>query len=181
MQRKVQEILKGEHGPQLVKVLIHEKEAGRFDIEWELDTNAYEHLTTEVFGKKVLVTSRDSWSSAEIISAYFGQNSVERVFKHLKNPYHNAVHPQYHWTDQKIRVHTFICLTGLLISQLLWKKAKDLGYTFSVESIIEMLSQIRKAELVTLTGLKGKPTKESQLEKMEPELEKLYEDLLSTF
>jgi len=181
VQEKVQEILQGEHGPELVKVLIHEKESGRFDIEWELDTEAYEQVTEEVFGKKVLVTSQESWSSAEIIAAYFGQNSVERVFKHLKNPYHHAVHPQYHWTDQKIRVHTFICLTGLLLSQVLWKKAKDLGYTFSAESLIDMLSQIRKAELVTLTGLKGKPAKESQLEEMEPELEKMYEELLSTF
>jgi len=181
VQEKVQEILKGEHGPQLVKVLIHERGSGRFDIEWELDKDAYEQLTEEIFGKKVLVTSRDSWSSAEIMAAYFGQNSVERVFKHLKNPYHHAVHPQYHWTDQKIRVHTFICLTGLLLSQVLWKKAKDLGYTFSAESLIDMLSQIRKAEIVTVTGMKGKPAKESQLEEMDPELEKMYEDLSNTF
>lgn len=181
VQKKVQEILKGEHGPQLVKVLIHEKGSGRFDIEWELDTDAYEQITEEIFGKKVLVTSRDSWSSEEIMAAYFGQSSIERVFKHLKNPYHNAVHPQYHWTDQKIRVHTFICLTGLLLSQLLWKKAKDLGYTLSAESLIDMLSEVRKAEIVTVTGMKGKPAKESQLEEMEPELEKIYKDLLSTF
>ncbi|MDH7579028.1 MAG: hypothetical protein QHH75_14715 [Bacillota bacterium] len=65
---------------------------------------------------------QDNWSDAEIIAAYHGQSNVERVFKHLKNPYHNGVHPQYHWTDQKIRVHTFICLTGLLLSQVLIKR-----------------------------------------------------------
>ncbi len=65
--------------------------------------------------------------------------------------------------------------------QLLWEKAKDLGYSLSAESLINMLSEIRKAETVTITGLKGKPAKESQLEEMDAKLEKLYEDLLSTF
>ena len=181
VQKKVQDILKGEHGPELFQVSIQETESGRFDLNWNLDFEAYEKITEEVFGKKILVTSRDSWSSAEIIAAYFGQNSVERVFKHLKNPYHNTVHPQYHWTDQKIWVHTFICLTGLLLSQVLWKKAKDQGYTLSVETLLDRLSEIRKAEIVTVTGTKGKTAKETLLEEMDPELEKMYENLLSTF
>ena len=181
VQNKVAEILKGERGPELLRVIIQGKGSGRFDIEWELDLNAYRRVTEDVFGKKILVTSQDSWSDEEVIAAYHGQSNVERVFKHLKNPYHNAVRPQYHWTDQKIRVHTFICLIGLLLSQVLWKKAKDLGYTISVESLIDMLSEIRKAEIVTITGLKGKPAKELQLEEMEPELKKMYEELLNMF
>jgi transposase len=109
----------------------------------------------------VLVTSQDSWSIEEIIASYNGSKNVERVFKQLKNPYHNAVQPQYHWTDQKIQVHTFIWLIGMLLSQVLWKKAKDLGYTISTENLIGMLSEVRKAEIVTVTGLKGKPARES--------------------
>lgn len=181
VQNKVTEILKGEGGQELIKVSIQDKGSGRFDIDWELDTDAYSRVTEEIFGKKILVTSQDDWSEQEIITAYHGQSNVERVFKHLKNPYHNAVHPQFHWTDQKIRVHTFICLIGLLLSQVLWKKAKDLGYTISVESLIDMLSQVRKADIIKVTGLKGKPTKETVLEEMEPELQEIYEKLLSTF
>ena len=181
VQTKVNEILKGERGPELIKVSIIDKGVGRFDIDWELDLLACLKVTEEHFGKKILVTSQDDWSDAEIVNAYFGQSNVERVFKHLKNPYHNTVHPQYHWTDQKIKVHTFICLTGLLLSQLLWKKAKDLGYNYSIESLIDMLSDIRKADIVTVTGLKGKPAKMSQLEEMEPELNKLYQELLGSF
>jgi transposase len=180
VQNKIQEILKGERGLELVRVSIQEKGNGRFDIEWELDSDCYHQVTENIFGKKVLVTSQDSWSNEEIIAAYNGQSNVERVFKQLKNPYHNAVQPQYHWTDQKIRVHTFICLIGLLLSQVLWKKAKDLGYTISPENLIDMLSEVRKAEIVTVTGLKGKPTRESQLEEMDPGLKKMYEELLNT-
>jgi len=124
-----------------------------------------------------LVTSRNNWSSEEIIAAYHGQSNIERVFKHLKNPYHHAVYPQYHWTDQKIKVHTFICLIGLLVSQVLWKKARDAGCSMSVENLIDRLTEIRKAEIVTVTSFKSKPKKATQLEEMDPELEKLYETL----
>jgi transposase len=82
------------------------------------------------------------------------------------------VHPQYHWTDQKIKVHTFICLIGLLLSQVLWKKARDAGYSMSVETLIDRLTEIRKAEIVTITSLKGEPKKQIHLEKMDPELQK---------
>jgi transposase len=181
VQSKITKILKGEHGPELIKVRIQDKGNSRFDIDWELDTSAYHKVIEEVFGKKILVTSQEGWSDAEIVSAYFGQSNIERVFKHLKNPYHNAVHPQYHWTDQKIKVHTFICLIGLLLSQVLWKKARDLGYNYSIERLIDMLSDVRMAEIFSITGFKGKPAKFSQLEEMEPELKKLYQELLAAF
>lgn len=177
VQKKVQAILKGERGPDLIKVTILEKEKGRFDLTWELDQEFYKWLTETYYGKKILVTCRDEWSNEEIIHAYNGQSNVERVFKHFKNPYHNAVQPQFHWTDQKIKVHTFICVTGLLLSQVLLKKAKDLGYTSSIETIINELCRVRQAEIVTVTGLKGKASKEVQLEEMDPELEKMYNDM----
>lgn len=180
VQDKVNNLLKGEHGPELLHVRIMDQGSGRFDIEWELDHLAYQSITSEVFGKKILVTSQDNWSENEIISAYFGQSNVERVFKHLKNPYHNSVRPQYHWTDQKIKVHTFICLIALLLSQLLWKKTKELGYSYSIETVLDKLTSIRKADIVSLTGLKGKPAKISKLEEMEPDLEKLYQSLLKS-
>ena len=179
VEKKVQEILKGERVPELVKVTILEKEKGRFDLSWELNNEFYQWLTKTYYGKKILVTCRDEWSSEDIIAAYHGQSNVERVFKHFKNPYHNTVRPLFHWTDQKIKVHTFICVAGLLLSQLVWKKAKELGYTSSIETIIDELSKVRQTEIVTITGLEGKAPKEIQLEDMEPELEKMYTDMVN--
>jgi len=48
----------------------------------------------------------------------------------------------------------------------------------SVETLIDRLAEIRKAEIVTITSLKGRPKKQTQLEKMDPELQKLYETLI---
>ncbi len=178
LEAEIKNILKGERGNLLLHFFITEISEGHFDIDWELDLDNYRWVTEDLFGKKILVTGRDSWSEEEIIAAYFGQSNIERVFKQFKNPYHHAVHPQFHWTDQKVKVHTFICLTGLLLSQALWKKAQEAGYSFSIETMIDQLTEVRQAEIVTLTGLKGKPAKEIRLEEMEPAVLKLYQELV---
>jgi len=177
IERKIKHILKGEKVNTIIKYSLFKNSDGCFDIDWQIDDAAYKWVTENLFGKKILVTCRKEWSEEEIIAAYHGQSNIERVFKHFKNPYHNAVHPQYHWTDQKIKVHTFICMTGLLLSQILWKRAINADICMSMENLIDKLSQIRKAEIVTITGLKGKPVKESQLEEMNPELQELYNAL----
>lgn len=173
---KVKAILKGEHAG-VIDGAVSGRAGGGHALSYGINSAVYRHLTEEVFGKKILVTCRDEWTEAEIIEAYCGQSHVERVFRHLKNPCHHAVRPQYHWTDQKIRVHAFICVMGLLLSQLLWKKARNLGYAMSVEDLLGRLSAVRKAEIVTVSEIGGKPQREEVLEEMEPELAKLFSDL----
>ena len=81
VQNKVTEILKGEGGQELIKVSIQDKGSGRFDIDWELDTDAYSRVTEEIWGKKILVTSQDDWSEQEIIAAYHGQKQCRACFQ----------------------------------------------------------------------------------------------------
>jgi transposase len=175
LEEQIKSIIQGEKCQLLIKVSIEEKGEGRFDIDWEIDSGAYEWLTENYYGKRLLVTCRDEWSEEEIIAAYYGQSNVERTFKHMKNPYHNAIHPQYHWTDQKIKVHTFICLIGLLLSQILWKKAREADYSMSLENLIDELEKVRQTEIITLSSLKSKPVREIQLEEMDPKLQELYD------
>ena len=174
LERKLKEILKGEKADLIIDV--HWEKEG---LSWEIDPLAYRWVTENLFGKRILVTCRKDWTEEEIIAAYWGQSNIERVFRHFKNPYHHAVCPQFHWTDQKIKVHTFICVIGLLLSQLLWKKACTAGYTLSIENLLDRLMEIRETEVVTITDLKGRPQKEVQLEEVEPWLQKLYEKLMN--
>lgn len=178
LETEVCRILQGEQCDRILKVTLHEKENGRFDLTWESDHTAYQWLTETYFGKRIIATCRHDWSEAEIIAAYQGQSYIERTFKQLKNPFHHAVTPQYHWTDQKIKVHTFICLIGLLLSQLLWKKTREAGYRMNVETLLDRLSEIRMAEILTVHDLKEKPQKEELLEQMDSELETLYRTLV---
>jgi len=48
----------------------------------------------------------------------------------------------------------------------------------AVEFLIDRLTEIRKAEIVTVTNLKGKHKKQTHFEKTDPELQKLYETLI---
>lgn len=181
LETQIQELLKQEKVERVLRVDLQEREPGRFTLSWTRDEQAYEQITGNLFGKRMLITSRSDWSTERIISAYIGQYHVERVFRQLKNPYHNSIRPQFHWTDQKIKVHTFICIMGLLLSQLVYKHAAASGYAEGLDHLLDQLSTIRKAEIVTITQLKAKPVKTEQLEHMKPELEKLYEQLLQSF
>jgi len=80
----------------------------------------------------------DAIASAEqeILTAYYGQSKIEHAFKNLKNPYHLAWKPQYHWTDQKIKVHYFICTIGYLLLSIIWREAKlKAGYTGTLDNL----------------------------------------------
>lgn len=176
--KTIENIIRGERGDLLIDYQLKKRRDGRFHLDWSLDRFAYSWLTETLFGKRLLVTCREDWSEAEIISAYHGQSHVERLFRNFKNPYHHAVRPQYHWTDQKIKVHTFICMIGLLLSQVLWKKACQKGHKLSIEKILDSLEEVRQVEMIYMNKSKGRPRKEKQLEEMESELKKLYEDLI---
>ena len=90
------------------------------------------------------MTNRHEWTSQEIISVYYGQSKIEHAFRNLKNPFHLAMKPQYHWTDHKIKVHYFICVIGYLLSSIIWRKARlKVGYTGSLDNLLDMFNNIR--------------------------------------
>ncbi len=181
LEKNIQSLLTGEYSKDLFTVTISSTEEGTPTLKWTLNHQQYQWLREHAFGKILLITNREEWSSTEIIAAYRGQHHIERIFKHLKHPWHHSVYPQYHWTDQKIKVHTFVCTLGLLLSQMLWQKAREGGYTGSIESLLDLLSQVRQVELLTVSDLQKKPVKETTLETMKPEAQKYYEMLLQSF
>ena len=86
------------------------------------------YLETEVFGKRLLMTDQHAWSTEEIMVAYHGQSQAEAAFRQLKDVDHLTVRPQYHWTDQKVRVHTFVCLLAFLLCRLIERESRAAGY-----------------------------------------------------
>jgi transposase len=78
------------------------------------------------------MTDQHEWSTEEIIRTYRGQSSAEAVFRSLKDPLRLAIRPQYHWTDQKIHVHAFICVTAYLLSTLVHLTASETPTTTAV-------------------------------------------------
>lgn len=120
----------------------------KFDLQYSVNEDKLKEIEQKS-GFKILVSDREEWSSAEIIQAYNGQAAVEEEFKNTKNPFHLAFCPQYHWTDQKIRVHFLICFISHLLSRLLYKDAKEkMGFSGQLNTLLEKLNSIRVASYI---------------------------------
>ena len=95
-------------------------------------------------GLRVLMTDRHDWDTVDIIKAYYGQSMIEHAFRNLKNPYHLALKPQFHWTDQKIKVHFFICVLGYLLASIVWHQAKvHAQFKGTLDTLLDTLNNIK--------------------------------------
>jgi transposase len=151
--------------------------AVRLWYDWE----EYRRLTTRYFGLRLLITDRTEWTTAQIIGAYRGLFHVEGAFRNLKDPGMLATHPQFHWTDQKLHVHAFMCVTAYLLVQLLsWRARKANAFHGSLRNLLAELSQIRLCRLLDHTGRAGRPRVRRQLEEMTETLRNLGQ-LLKAF
>ena len=134
-------------------------------LRYWVDEKARTHLETEVFGKRILLTNRDEWSTGDIVLAYRGQHHVEAVFRQCKDSEHLAIRPQHHWTDHKIHVHTFICLLALLLGRVVETEARKLRRTEGLSGLLDLLGAVRLAMVLRPSGDKGgRPRTEWQLE-----------------
>jgi transposase len=126
-------------------------------------------------GFRILVTDRDEWETAEIIHAYHGQANIENEFKNLKNPMHLSCRPQFHWTDQKIRVHFLICMIGHMLSMLLYKEAKEkLNCKECLRKFLDDLASIRLCSV--LRAENSSTVKKAKTIKVEYALEEVTEN-----
>lgn len=146
IKEKLTKIIKGQFIEEILKYDFIELKDGGLSFTYYIDSEAFDALKKEVLGRKILVTNRHEWSSEEIILAYRGQSKVEYAFRNLKNPYHLAIRPQYHWTDQKIEVHFLICIIGYLLTIAAYVKVKNAAnYKRNVSNFMEDLKSIRLA------------------------------------
>ena len=155
-----------------------EKDA--FDLLFWVDEDQLTYLKEEWLGRRILITNRHTWTTEQIVLAYWGQSNVENAFKNMKNPFHLAIRPQYHWTDQKIEVHAFICLLAFLMVMIAYKRAKErAGFTGSPHTLLEKLSAIRLATFIESpkTKTRGRYKANYQLEEMDPDILELADGM----
>jgi transposase len=155
--------------PQLRGILsaqVIERVPGYYDLAESLDMERYQWLCRHVFGRRLLVTTRQNWSTEDIVAAWRGQSHLERAFRVIKDPFHLAVRPQYHWTDQKIQVHIFCCLMGYLLGALMLRRLRQAGLDHSARQMLDLLEEVRLATVIEERGPghPGRPTVTRQLE-----------------
>jgi transposase len=177
--KRIQTLESGQYINQVLKIEYHSRRKGTNRLSWSIDQAALLHLETEVFGKRLLMTDQHEWSSEDIILAYQGQSHAEAAFRQLKDVDHLTVRPQYHWTDQKVRVHTFICLLAYLLCRLIERECRAIGYKGSLSNLLDLLSTIRLAMIVQPSGTHGgRPRCTWVLEESEAEAKRLFQHLV---
>ncbi len=177
--RQIQTMLSAQHLNKVLKADYDPTRKGADRLHYEFDQAALEQLGNELYGKRFLITDRNEWSDEQILLAYRGQSEVEEAFRQLKDDEHMAVRPQYHWTDQKICVHTFCCLLALLLGRVIEFQARQLHYTQGLSGLLDVLGTVRLAMVLRPAGNKGgRPRCEWALEQTEPEAMRLFRHLV---
>jgi transposase len=177
--RQIQKMLSAQHLNKVLKADYDPTREGADRLHYAIDQAALEQLGNELYGKRFLITDRNEWSDEQILLAYRGQSEVEEAFRQLKDDEHMAVRPQYHWTDQKICVHTFCCLLALLLGRVIEFQARQLHYTQGLSGLLDVLATVRLAMVLRPAGNKGgRPRCEWTLEQTEPEALRLFRHLV---
>ncbi len=135
-------------------------------------------LEERIFGKRILFTNRNDWTTADIVAAYRSQSQVEAGFRQMKNPHVVSFSPMHHWTDQKIRVHVFYTVLALTIAHLMRREATNADLDLSVRALLHELSGIGETVLLYHDGSKGRPRAQRLLTDMNP-IQRQLADLFS--
>jgi transposase len=178
LEKKISSLIASAVPEQLVDWELQSTEKDSFQFDFGINETYFEFLKKQWFGRRILFTNRHKWSTAEIILVYWGQSNVEYAFKNMKNPFHLALRPQFHWTDQKVIIHAFICLISFLLCMVAYKRAKEkANFNGCPNTLIEKLNSIRLATFIEAPTEKrrGKYKAVYQLEEMDEDVYALAE------
>ena len=95
----------------------------------------------KIDGMLLLETTDLTLPSEEIVRRYKELAEIERGFRALKSSL--MLRPVYHWTEDRIRAHVFICVLALQIERLMRKRLQAV----SVRKAIDRLRRIKAGEL----------------------------------
>jgi transposase len=143
---------------ELVRYQLEQRD-GRWHLQFDFDTTAFEHLLAHHLGRTTLLTNRKDWTAEQVVAAYSGQQQIERVFRGLKEGDSLGWGPIYHWTDEKIRCACLLLQLGISLLQYIYKKAQSAWTGLSMEQLLEELRQIQQfALLYPPQSERGPPT-----------------------
>ncbi|MCK4392351.1 hypothetical protein KAX17_05555, partial [Candidatus Bipolaricaulota bacterium] len=177
IQKKINDWLKARHMKDLFDVKVTERD-GLPAVTYQFNHGAWEELQATLLGKTILFTDNDDWTDAQIVHAYRASHHIENAFREMKDPHHIALRPQYHWTDQKVRVHVFTCVLALMLVSLLRRELHMKGIDLSMRRMLELLGDIRELVMVFPPQVRGgKAAIRTTITAMLPEQRELYEVL----
>jgi transposase len=163
------------HLKDFIEVGISIKDGISIGVSYQIDNEKRERVIEKYFGKSLIVTDHLDWTSEDILAAYGEQDNIEKIFRSSKDNAHCALQPIYHWTDQKVRVHVFICMLAITLVRVLHKEMTTRGAVVSCDKMLDELAKVRKSWILlkdskSVNGVRV----ETFIEKMEPLTEELW-------
>jgi len=174
VEANLKQICKPDRVSQVIDWTLTGNSPATFKLTWSTNTTARRRLERTIFGKRILFTNRDRWPVTEIVAAYRSQADVEAGFRQLKDRHTIAFNPMFHWTDQKIRVHAFHCVTALAAAHLMRRAAHQAGLDLSVKELLRHLDGINEITML-YPGERGRPRAHRQLTELTPTQQQLYD------
>ncbi|EQD54298.1 transposase IS4 family protein, partial [mine drainage metagenome] len=126
------------------------------------------------FGRTAIFTDRSKWSDEKIARTYFARSGMEEDYHILKDVLLFPVMPIFHRLDKRIRVHTFLCVMGLLLYRYVQLKLERAQKVRT--PIGELVAQLKRIRLGVVTLDDGKSVK-AKLERMGREETRLVKAL----
>jgi transposase len=140
---KVQRWLSAQFLTDVIRYDLQQRD-GHWHLQFDFNNDAWQRLLVHRLGRTVLLTNRMDWTAEQVAAGYSGQQSIERVFRGLKDGEWLGWGPMHHWTDRKIRVHAFYCMLGISLLQYVHKQAQTAWDGISMEQLLEELQQIQR-------------------------------------
>ena len=149
--KSARSILSPQFMKDLLKTTVEKTNTGP-RLVYALDHRALEKLTRERLGRTVLVCDHLEWTPRQIIETYRSLAFIEETFKHMKNTDFLHWQPADHWTDQKLNVHAFYCVLGVLVASLARKVVVEAGIDLTIPALLKELSAIREVAVIYPQG-----------------------------
>jgi transposase len=112
------------------------------------------------FGKNIIVTDNDDWTTDEIVNASLDRWTVEDGFRQSKDDDLVAMMPIRHFTDSKIRCHIFTCIAALGLLRLIEIRIREAGLKLTAKAAMKKMHSLHSC----LTWIPGKKKPERILE-----------------
>ena len=173
VKRNIQKIISSPQLREVFSISLDETQSTP-QLQYSINQQNLYQLTSCKLGRTLLVTNRQEWPAHEIITYYRELANIEEAFKHLKNRKYLHWQPAFHWTDQKLAVHSFYCVLALTLVALARKVAYEKGVELPFPRFLEELSEIKEVALL-YSMAKGKFRTQCTLSKMNPGQKKLSE------
>jgi len=148
VKKQCQSALTRQHLKRIITVTANKGSDDIPHLEYMIDTDAIHEVSNTYLGKNIIISSRENWDNAKIITAYRSQFIIEDVFKEMKDRNTGSWWPMHHWTDSKIKVHGLYCTIALLIRALMFRRIRKAGLRLSMKRVLKELDAIR--EVITI-------------------------------